>query len=135
MICKCIIHLYSVSLAIANLVLSSGFLDDHENITSDGRRAANIPVDPVWYRAICEAVKFNCSYEMIAIAALSSTQQSIFLRPFALKRVSDEAMTQFYHPLSDHMTYLNALYAYVNARNENADMVEVCLILNIMCLL
>ncbi|KPM43385.1 hypothetical protein AK830_g3198 [Neonectria ditissima] len=42
--------------------------------------------------------------------------RSIFLRPYAQRYVADAARVQFFSPLSDHMTQLNALHAYVRTK-------------------
>lgn len=54
---------------------------------------------------------------MLDIAALCSTQASIFLRPSGYQQAADLLRTQFAHPLSDHLTHLNALNAYRRTRD------------------
>ncbi|KAI1390492.1 uncharacterized protein F4822DRAFT_152194 [Hypoxylon trugodes] len=47
-----------------------------------------------------------------------SVQQSIFVRPRSVRHVADLARAQFGHPSSDHLTYLNALNAYMRMKKE-----------------
>lgn len=69
----------------------------------------------------------GCGADMTALAAVSSTQQSIFLRPHSHQTVADLARTQFAYPLSDHLTYLNAFHAFFTAkRGGKVDMDQWC---------
>lgn len=89
--------------------------------------ASKLPVHPVWYNAIVEAHKLGCSDEMISIAALATTQNSIFWRPHGARYIADAARARFVNPLSDHMTHLNALHAYVGTELEgNMDSEQWC---------
>ncbi|KAF4986865.1 hypothetical protein FDECE_15735 [Fusarium decemcellulare] len=81
-------------------------------ITFAGRTATQIPTDPMWMNAFKEAQKLGCLSEMIAFAALLSTQNSIFRRPEQQRYATNAAHRRFKHPSADHMTHLNALYAY-----------------------
>ncbi|KAF4472306.1 pre-mrna splicing factor rna helicase [Fusarium albosuccineum] len=60
-------------------------------ITFAGRTATQIPTDPMWMNAFKEAQKLGCLSEMIAIAALLSTQNSIFRRPEQQRYAADAA--------------------------------------------
>jgi pre-mRNA-splicing factor ATP-dependent RNA helicase DHX15/PRP43 len=79
-------------------------------------KAAKLPVNPVWYRAILEAHKLNCSEEMLSLAALASTQQSIFVRPYPLRYIADEARRWWLDGTSDHLSQLSALHAYAHVK-------------------
>ena len=73
------------------------------------------------------AQEIGCGGDMTAIAAVSSTHQSIFLRPHSHQPVANLARTQFAHPLSDHITYLNAFHAFALAKKEEkVDMDQWC---------
>lgn len=76
--------------------------------------AARLPVHPTWHNAIVEAHDLGCSEEMVALAALSSTQHSIFARPHQQRFDADLVHRRWFNPLSDHISQLNALHAYVN---------------------
>ncbi|KAL2690067.1 hypothetical protein Neosp_004135 [[Neocosmospora] mangrovei] len=70
-----------------------GYIDETSNITDKGRRAARLPVDPVWYNAMAEARTLGCLAEMLSIVALATaqSQNSIFLRPLACRDAADAA--------------------------------------------
>ncbi|KAI8721795.1 hypothetical protein NCS52_00322000 [Fusarium sp. LHS14.1] len=97
-----------------------GYIDDAGKITASGREAAKLPVDPLWHNALIEARSLGCLGEVVGIAALSTvqSQHSIFLRPHAFAAVADEAHRQFDCPMSDHITQLNALHAFVEAKKD-----------------
>ncbi|KAF5239766.1 hypothetical protein FANTH_9845 [Fusarium anthophilum] len=103
-----------------------GYIDDNAKITHVGKMAAQIPVHPVWYNAIVEGQKLGCGVEMVALAALGSTQDPVLLHPprVAVARV---AHTRFTCPNSDHITNLHALHAYVRTKIQgNIDMAQWC---------
>lgn len=79
-------------------------------------KAAKLPVDPVWYRAILEAHKLNCSEEMLSLAALASTQHSIFVRPYPTRYIADAARRWWFDGTSDHLGQLSALHAYAHEK-------------------
>lgn len=81
--------------------------------------AANLPVHPVWYNAIAIAHELGCSHEMLTIAAIQSNQHSIFLRPCASKLAADLAHQRFACPISDHITQLNAVHAYLQTESQS----------------
>lgn len=90
-------------------------------------KAAKLPVDPVWYRAILEAHELNCSEEMLSLAALASTQQSIFVRPYPLRYIADAARRWYFDGTSDHLSQLSALHAYAHEKfNGKIDMDQWC---------
>lgn len=43
--------------------------------------AARLPVYPAWYLAILKASELGCVHEIVAIAAVMSTQGILFRRP------------------------------------------------------
>ena len=64
---------------------------------------------------------------MVSIAALASTQNSIFARPHAVRYACDEIHHLFACPVSDHITNLNALHAYYHtAIDQKVDIEEWC---------
>ncbi|KAI4597189.1 hypothetical protein KJ359_004701 [Pestalotiopsis sp. 9143b] len=101
-----------------------GFLDKNAKITEMGKRAAECPVDSVWYYTILQGMKHGCAREIISLAALSSTQSSIFLRPYSHRYAADLIeRPNFGHPLSDHITMLNAYHAWHIVNNEHEQVV------------
>ncbi|KAL6404864.1 putative pre-mrna splicing factor rna helicase protein [Ilyonectria robusta] len=95
-----------------------GYLNDNGAISETGRLAAKLPTHPAWYKAIVEGHKLNCSDDIISLAALNSTQNSIFARPHKVRYVADLAHKQFACSVSDHISQLNALHAYVRVSSQ-----------------
>ncbi|OIW23215.1 P-loop containing nucleoside triphosphate hydrolase protein [Coniochaeta ligniaria NRRL 30616] len=90
-----------------------GFVEGSQSVlTSRGRTAVGLPVDPIWAHTIFAAVKFNCTLDICIIAAMRSTTLPIFTRPPGFLRVADVAKSAFKHPLSDHLMLLNVFNAY-----------------------
>jgi pre-mRNA-splicing factor ATP-dependent RNA helicase DHX15/PRP43 len=86
-----------------------------------------LPVHPRWYNALIEAHKLGCSFDLITIVAIAEISRPIFLRPYKQREAADLAHSQFFCPLSDHITWLNALDAYAAAQREGAiDAEEWC---------
>ncbi|KAJ3524765.1 hypothetical protein NM208_g11925 [Fusarium decemcellulare] len=88
------------------------FINADGAITFAGRKATQLPTDPIWMNAFEEAQKLGCLSEMIAIAALLSTQNSIFRRPEQQRYAADAAHRRFKHPYKAkdrwcHQAFLN----------------------------
>ncbi|ETS75167.1 hypothetical protein PFICI_13651 [Pestalotiopsis fici W106-1] len=97
-----------------------GFLDKNAKITGQGKQAAKCPVDPAWFYTILQGMKFGCAQETISLAALSSTQGSIFLRPHSHRYAADLiGRPNFGHPVSDHLALLNAYHAWCRVDNAH----------------
>ncbi|KAF7543821.1 hypothetical protein G7Z17_g10425 [Cylindrodendrum hubeiense] len=99
-------------------LVALGYIADNGAITQKGRMAVKLPVHPAWYNAILESHKLGCSDEMISIAALASTQQSIFWRPYGPRYAADIAHRRFSCGQSDHISQLSAFHAYGHIREE-----------------
>ena len=88
-----------------------GALDDEGELTDLGYQMSELPLDPQLAKLILISPDFGCSSEMATIVACLSVPQ-IFLRPRETAKAADEAKAQFTHPDSDHITLLNAYFAY-----------------------
>ncbi|PNP81306.1 hypothetical protein FNYG_05338 [Fusarium nygamai] len=95
-----------------------GYLAEDGSITIKGKMAAKLPIHPAWYNAFAEVSSLGCSDEMITIAALESTQQSMFLRPQPLRYTADLAHRRFHCPASDEITLMNAFHSYIRTKNQ-----------------
>ncbi|KAF5693325.1 putative ATP-binding PRP16 [Fusarium globosum] len=93
-----------------------GYIDDHAKITPVGKLAAQIPIHPVWYNAIVEGQKLGCGLEMVALAALGSTQDPVLVHPRGIIFAHAVHRGRFLCPNSDHITKLNALHTYVRTK-------------------
>ncbi|KAF5631489.1 pre-mrna splicing factor rna helicase [Fusarium tjaetaba] len=99
-------------------VNAMNLIDEVGIITPAGKVAATLPIDLTWYNAFNEAIKLGCLSELIDIAALASVKNPIFLRPHETQHAADLPHGQFTAPLSDHMTELNTLRAYLRTKRS-----------------
>ena len=67
-----------------------GAIDSDGKMTDLGRVMSALPLDPTISKMVISGSRFNCSEEIISIAALLSVQSTCFLRPPALKDLSDD---------------------------------------------
>ncbi|KAG2229253.1 hypothetical protein INT48_002831 [Thamnidium elegans] len=96
-----------------------GGLDDDGELTPTGELMSAFPLDPQLSKMLIESPKYNCSNEILSIAALLSVPQ-IFTRPSNARKAADEAKAQFAHADGDHLTLLNAYHAYkTNNEDQN----------------
>ncbi|RSL61931.1 hypothetical protein CEP54_006039 [Fusarium duplospermum] len=104
-------------------LINMGYFETSGKITDKGREAAKLPVDPVWYNAMVEGRKFGCLIEILGIAALTAaqSQHSIFLRSVASRNEADACRQTFAHPMSDHVSQLNLLHAYVQVKKTKSE--------------
>jgi len=88
-----------------------GALDDEGELTELGYQMSDLPLDPQLAKMILVSPDYGCSSELVSIVACLSVPQ-IFLRPKESAKLADAAKAQFTHAESDHMTLLNAYFAY-----------------------
>lgn len=96
-----------------------GALDDEGGLTKVGELMAEFPLDPQLAKMLVTAPDFNCSNEILSIAAMLSVP-NIFMRPREAAKAADEAKARFAHIDGDHLTLLNAYHAY-KQQQENTD--------------
>lgn len=92
----------------------SGYINHELAITNDGKEAAQSPVDPMWAYAVELAKRHRplVAQHIVAMAILRCSMHPIWSIPSSHLAVGHLAMTHFADPMSDHLTELNALYAY-----------------------
>ncbi|KAI0230508.1 hypothetical protein L0F63_000481 [Massospora cicadina] len=83
-----------------------GALNDSGELTKLGRRMAEFPLDPMLSKMILASEKFQCSEEVVSIAAMLSVQNAIFYRPKDKKFHADKARQNLLHPEGDHLSLL-----------------------------
>jgi len=88
-----------------------GALNDDGDLTDLGATMAEFPLDPQLAKMLVASPKYNCSNEVLSIVAMLSSP-SIFMRPKSAQRAADEAKARFSHVDGDHLTMLNAYYAW-----------------------
>uniref|UniRef100_A0A0N4Z0R2 RNA helicase n=1 Tax=Parastrongyloides trichosuri TaxID=131310 RepID=A0A0N4Z0R2_PARTI len=96
------------TLAIAlEQLYALGALNHRGQLTKLGRRMAEFPCNPCLSKMIISSEKYECSSEIITIAAMLSVNSSIFYRPKNMIVHADAARKYFWHPSGDHLTLLN----------------------------
>lgn len=94
-----------------------GALDDEGELTELGAQMSEFPLDPQLSKMLIVSPAYNCSNEIVTIVALLSVP-NIFLRPKDAQRLADEAKARFVHPEGDHLTLLNAYFAYKSEKGD-----------------
>ncbi|KAL3530394.1 hypothetical protein ACH5RR_009716 [Cinchona calisaya] len=94
-----------------------GALDDDGNITELGKIISEFPLDPQMAKTVIVSPEFNCSNEILSIAAMLSVP-NCFVCPIGARIAADEARARFAHRDGDHLTLLNVYHAY-NQNNED----------------
>ena len=88
-----------------------GALDDEGELTDIGYQMSELPLDPQLAKLILSSPDYGCSSEIASIVACLSVPQ-IFMRPHDSAKAADAAKAQFMREDSDHITMLNAFFAY-----------------------
>lgn len=90
-----------------------GALDDEGDLTEDGKKMGELPLDPQLSKMLISSPQYDCSSEILTIVAMLSVQ-NCFVRPRERQREADQAKAQFAHPDGDHLTLLNVYQAWEN---------------------
>ncbi|KAI9621806.1 hypothetical protein KEM48_007586 [Puccinia striiformis f. sp. tritici PST-130] len=83
-----------------------GALDNVGELTPEGRKMSDFPMEPSLAKMLLTSVDHNCSAEMVTIVSMLSVP-SVFYRPKERAEESDAAREKFFVPESDHLTLLN----------------------------
>lgn len=95
-----------------------GALDNTGELTENGRRMAEFPLDPPLSKMLLYAHDHGaCSAETLVIVSMLSVP-SVFFRPKDREEESDAAREKFFVPESDHLTLLNV---YMRAKQYKFD--------------
>ncbi|UTI65054.1 ATP-dependent RNA helicase HrpA [Paraconexibacter antarcticus] len=86
-------------------------------LTKDGRRLAQLPVDPRLARMVLEADRLSCAEEVIVIVAALSIQDPR-IRPSDERGRADQLHARFKDEHSDFLTLLN-LWRYLEQQQED----------------
>ncbi|XP_008322252.1 pre-mRNA-splicing factor ATP-dependent RNA helicase DHX16 [Cynoglossus semilaevis] len=92
-----------------------GALNHLGELTKLGRRMAELPVDPMLSKMILASEQYNCSEEVLTIAAMLSVNNSIFYRPKDKVVHADNARMNFVVPGGDHLVLLNVYTQWVES--------------------
>ena len=83
-----------------------GALDNVGDLTPDGRKMSDFPMEPSLAKMLIVATQHKCSAEMLTIVSMLSVP-SVFYRPPQRAEESDAAREKFFVPESDHLTLLH----------------------------
>lgn len=83
-----------------------GALDNIGELTPEGRKMSDFPMEPSLAKMLLTSVEHKCSAEMVTIVSMLSVP-SVFYRPKERAEESDAAREKFFVPESDHLTLLN----------------------------
>lgn len=92
-----------------------GALNNLGDLTDDGQKMSNFPMEPALAKMLIVATQYKCSAEMLTIVSMLSVP-SVFYRPPQRAEESDAAREKFFVPESDHLTLL---HVYTQWKNNN----------------
>lgn len=95
-----------------------GALNHKGILTKTGRRMAEFPCDPAMSKMIVMAEKFNCTSEIITIAAMLSVNAAVYYRPKNQAIHADTARKSFWQPAGDHLTLLKVYESWKEANHS-----------------
>ena len=89
------------------------------SLTQDGANAARLPLHPIWYNTIKEAMRLSCRDPVLTIVAIACADGSMYVRQHAnMQSAVRAAKGLFRIGNSDHLTELNTVNAYVAASGK-----------------
>lgn len=88
-----------------------GALDDEGELTKLGRQMAMLPIEPQMAKMLVASGTYQVPKEVATIVAMLSVPEP-FIRPKNDTKAADEAKNNFAHVDGDHLTLLNAFYAF-----------------------
>lgn len=80
-------------------------IDNEGNLTEEGSKIANIPLDPELAKVLLSSHKFNTVNEILTIVSMLSVP-NVFLRPRNMQYSADDSKKKFSHPSGDHISTL-----------------------------
>lgn len=80
---------------------------------------AEFPLEPQLSKMLLSSSEFGCSNQILTLVAMLSVPYC-FYRPKDNQRLADESLAKFAHIDGDHLSFLNAYYAY-KSNNDSRD--------------
>ncbi|KAK2492243.1 hypothetical protein MC885_006627 [Smutsia gigantea] len=106
---------YETLLLALEQLYALGALNHLGELTTSGRKMAELPVDPMLSKMILASEKYSCSEEILTVAAMLSVNNSIFYRPKDKVVHADNARVNFFLPGGDHLVLLNVYTQWVES--------------------
>ncbi|XP_063174951.1 pre-mRNA-splicing factor ATP-dependent RNA helicase DHX16 isoform X7 [Chroicocephalus ridibundus] len=92
-----------------------GALNHLGELTTLGRRMAELPVEPMLAKMILASEQYGCTEEVLTVAAMLSVNNAIFYRPKDKVLHADSARLGFHVPGGDHLVLLNVYNQWVSS--------------------
>ncbi|KAJ2859454.1 DEAH-box ATP-dependent RNA helicase prp22 [Coemansia aciculifera] len=108
-----------ILIAALELLHSLGALDNEGLLTRIGRKMAEFPMAPELAKALLASVELGCSEELLTIAAMLSSEGTIFYRPKEKQAAADSKKAKFHQPEGDHLTLLTVYNSWSAAKFSN----------------
>lgn len=89
-------------------------LNHKGELTSIGRKMAELPVDPMMSKMILASSEYKVVEEILTVTAMLSVNGAIFYRPKDKIVHADTARKNFFHPDGDHLTLMNVYNEWAN---------------------
>ncbi|KAM0723226.1 hypothetical protein Q7P37_001426 [Cladosporium fusiforme] len=101
------------------LLYSLGALDDYAKLTQPlGTRMAEIALEPMLAACLLNSPSFDCTSEMLTIAAMTSLQGNVWFSHDS-KKAEESARRKFAVEEGDHLTLLNVYQAFITAGRKD----------------
>lgn len=101
------------------LLYALGALDGKGELTSDGRKMAEFPMDPMFCKCLLAGDQFGVIEEIMTIIAMLSESSSLFYRPKDKKEQADKQRAAFEHEAGDHFSLLNVWNEWMSTGFSN----------------
>ncbi|KAI0200636.1 P-loop containing nucleoside triphosphate hydrolase protein [Astrocystis sublimbata] len=96
------------------LLYALGALDEYAKLTRPlGMRMAELAVEPMMAKTLLSAPSFNCTNEILTIAAMTSLGGAVWVQRDGNKKQMESARRKFAAEEGDHLTLLNVYQAFV----------------------
>lgn len=92
-----------------------GALNHMGELTTLGRRMAELPVEPMLAKMILASEQYGCTEEVLTVAAMLSVNNAVFYRPKDKVLHADSARRGFHVPGGDHLVLLNVYNQWVSS--------------------
>ena len=101
------------------LLFALGAIDEECKLTSPlGNQMAEFPLSPMFAKMLLEADKYDCSEEIVTIAAMMQIQ-NVFITPPRQKIEAQRAKRRFSVEEGDHLTLLNVYNAFITYQKNS----------------
>ncbi|XP_014676096.1 PREDICTED: probable ATP-dependent RNA helicase DHX35 [Priapulus caudatus] len=101
-----------------DLLYALGAIDVDGKLTEQlGQQMAEFPLEPMFAKMLLESGKFECSEEILSIAAMLNIE-CVFTTPSIGKAKADRAKYQFSVEEGDHLTLLNVYESFIKKKKS-----------------